>query len=110
MPRRLLHRARREDENAAALALREVRQAETHEPHERSEQKLDRLLNALRCDRRRRARRRAAAVPDQDVQTAERLDRPLDDGTQVARVPDVASDCERTDAVGLALEHLPPAR
>src|SRR5205814_6152303 len=57
-----------------------------------------------------RSRRRAAAVPDEDVEPAERFDGALDDGAQVAGVGHVAAHRERADAVRLALEHFAPAR
>ena len=53
---------------------------------------------------------RAARVPDEDVDAAERLQRALDHGAERARVGDVAAHGERPDAIGLALQHLSPAR
>ena len=93
----------------AGLWTRWGRQRSTRRTR-REEEQLDRLLERLGGDPDRRPGRRAAAVPDEDVDAAERLHRLLDDGLEVARVRDVAAYGERADAVGLALEDVATPR
>ena len=106
---RLLRRERGDRDDAAALARLEVGEAEVEEPDGRHEEDLDRMLERLGRDRGRGAGRRAAGVPDEHVDAAERLHGRLDRALEILGDRDVAADGERSDAVGLALEQVAPA-
>ena len=106
---RLLRRERRDREDAPAGAPLEVGEAEPDEPHGGLEHELERLLERLGRDVARRPGGRAARVPDEDVDPAERLQGGLHDPLEVARHRDVAANGEATDPLRLALEQVATA-
>ena len=87
-----------------------MREAEAHEPDGGEEQQLERRLEALVGDLGGGAGRRAARVPDEDVDAAERLHGALDQPLEVRRIRHVAAYGERAEPVRLALELVAPAR
>ena len=58
----------------------------------------------------RRSRRRASAVPHEDVDAAERGNGLPDDRLEIARIRDVTAHGERTDPIRFALQHVTPPR
>jgi len=70
------------------------------------EQELDSRLDLFGRERRGRARRRAAAVEDEDVETAERGHGLLDERLEVLRIGQVTPDAECAQALRLALEQV----
>src|SRR5207244_9443032 len=87
----LLRRDRSKDEDPAPFALHQVGKAELDEPDSRDEEQLDRLLDRLRTETDRSPGRWAAAIPDEDVDASEGLDRALDDGVEITRIGDGAA-------------------
>jgi hypothetical protein len=86
-----------------------VRQAQLDEANSRDEQQLERALEVVGRQLRRRLGRRPAGVPDRDVDAAERVERSLHEPLQVGRVGHVPADGERADPLGVELELLAAA-
>ena len=84
-------------------------EARADEPHGRHDHQLDRLLERVRRHLGARSGRGPARVPDDDVDTAERLQGRGDDPLEVLREADVPAHGERSDPVGLAFQHVAPA-
>ena len=108
--RRLLHGRRGDADDAARLARSQVREAEAHEADGGQEQELERRLEALVGDLGGRAGRRAARVPDEHVDAAERLHGALDEPLEIRRIGHISSYGERAQPVRLALELVAAAR
>ena len=106
----LLHRDRRDQHDAPRRTFAQVGQGEPHEPDGRQQQQLVGRLELIVLQRRGCDRRRAAGVPDDDVDAAERLQRPLDETFKVGRVRDVAADSEGADPLRVQLQLLAAAR
>ena len=106
---RIAHRARRDVHDASVSASAKLRQAEVGQADRREQQKLDGALHGLVGDLECGPARRAAAVVDEDVDSAERLDRLLDESREVLRVGQVAADRQPAEAIRLARELVAPA-
>ena len=90
--------------------MHQVGKAELDEPDSRDEEQLDRLLDRLRTETDRSPGRWAAAVPDEDVDASEGLDRALDDGVEITRIGDVAANRECAETFSFAHQHLAATR
>ena len=75
----------------------------------RREEERDRLLDRVGGHLDRGPGRRAAAVQDEDVDSAEGADRRLHEALEVLRDRQVALHRQRAEALGLLLEEVPPA-
>jgi hypothetical protein len=83
---------------------------EVRQPDRRDQEQLDGCLYVFLGHLERGRARRAAAVVDEDVDAAERLERLLDEAFQILRVRDVAADGEGSEALRLACELIAAAR
>src|SRR4051812_10979693 len=101
---RLLHRARGDADHPAGIARPEVGEAEADEPDDGQQHELVGGLEAIVGDLGGRPRRRAAGVPDEHVDAAERLEGALDEPLEVRSVGHISTYGERAQAVRFTLE------
>ena len=106
---RLLHRRRLDRDDAAAAARPQVGKAERDEPDMGDEQELDRRHDGGGVDGRGGTGRWAAAVEDEDVDAAERLDGGRHEPLEIGGLGQVALDGERADPRRFALDDVAAA-
>jgi hypothetical protein len=106
---RLADGARLDVDHAPASTFAEMGEAEVRQSDGGEQQELDGALDVIVGEARGGCARRAAAVVDEDVDPAERLERGLDQSLQVLWVGQVAADGQCSEPLRLALEQLAAA-